>query len=91
MSVYLCLAIASLALLMPGCQTSVDDTITKSVKETLVEDRQMNLVRVDVETQRGAVYLNGEVDTAEHKIRAEQLAKRVQGVKEVINQLKVHD
>ena len=90
MPISLRLALA-LALFIPGCPASVDDSITKSVLEALVEDRQMNLVRVDVETEAGTVYLRGEVDTAEHKVRAEQLARGIQGVKEVVNKLKVHD
>jgi hyperosmotically inducible protein len=86
-----CFAVAFFVSFMLACQASVDDFISKSVKEALVEDRQMNLVRVDVETEGGTVYLTGEVDTAAHKVRAEQLAKGVQGVKNVVNQLKVHD
>jgi osmotically-inducible protein OsmY len=68
-----------------------DDNITKSVKEALVEDRQMNLVRVDADTEHGVVYLTGEVDTALHKLRAHQLARNVKGVKDVVNKIRVHD
>jgi osmotically-inducible protein OsmY len=68
-----------------------DDFITRSVKAALVEDRQMNLIRVDVDCDEGIVYLSGEVDTVEHQLRAEQIAGTVEGVKEVVNKIKVHD
>jgi hyperosmotically inducible protein len=70
--------------------TAVDDaTITASVKSKLVADKAANLTRVDVDTNNGTVYLNGTVDTAEQKSRAEQLAWQAQGVKSVVNNLQV--
>jgi hyperosmotically inducible periplasmic protein len=70
--------------------TNVDDaTITASVKSKLVADRAANLTRVDVDTNSGTVYLNGTVDSAEQKARAEQLARQAQGVKSVVNNLQV--
>jgi hyperosmotically inducible protein len=81
-----------------GCQAmtgktagqNVDDaTITASVKSTLVADKAANLTRVDVDTNRGVVSLNGVVESADQKARAEQLARRVDGVKNVINNLQV--
>ena len=70
--------------------TNVDDaTITAAVKSKLVADKVSNLTRVDVDTNNGTVYLNGTVDSAEQKSRAEQLAWQAQGVKSVINNLQV--
>jgi osmotically-inducible protein OsmY len=83
---------------LTGCQTltgktagqNVDDTtITASVKSKLVADKASNLTRVDVDTNRGTVYLNGSVDTAEQKARAEQLAWQASGVKAVVNNLQI--
>jgi hyperosmotically inducible periplasmic protein len=69
---------------------TVDDaTITASVKSKLVADKASNLTRVDVDTNNGTVYLNGTVDSAEQKSRAEQLAWQAQGVKSVVNNLQV--
>jgi hyperosmotically inducible protein len=69
---------------------NVDDaTLTASVKAQLVADKAANLVRVDVDTNNGVVYLNGTVESGEQKDRAEQLAKRVDGVKRVVNNLQV--
>ena len=66
-----------------------DATITASVKAKLVADKPVNLTRVDVDTNNATVYLNGTVETAEQKARAEQLAWQAKGVKSVINNLQV--
>jgi hyperosmotically inducible protein len=69
---------------------NVDDaTITASVKAKLVGDKPANLTRVDVDTNNATVYLNGVVETAEQKARAEQLAWQAKGVKSVVNNLQV--
>ena len=75
---------------MKGAGAGVDDaTITASVKSKLVADKAANLTRVDVDTNNGTVYLNGTVDSAEQKSRAERLAWQAQGVKSVVNNLQV--
>lgn len=69
---------------------SVDDAaITASVKSRLVGDKTTNLFRVDVDASRGIVYLSGTVDSPEQKARAARLARRVNGVKKVINNIQV--
>jgi len=86
------------AALLVGCQgvtgrtagQTVDDaTVTAAVKSKLVADRAANLTRVDVDTTNGTVYLNGVVETPEQKTRAEALARQVQGVSKVVNNLQV--
>jgi osmotically-inducible protein OsmY len=81
-----------------ACQTmggrtageAVDDTaITTAVKSKLVADKAANLTKVDVDTKSGVVHLNGSVDTAEQKSRAEQLAREARGVTRVENNLQV--
>ncbi|MBI2216973.1 MAG: BON domain-containing protein [Candidatus Rokubacteria bacterium] len=81
-----------------GCRTltgktageNIDDaTITAAVKSKLVADKAANLIRVDVDTNRGTVYLNGSVESTEQKARAEQLAWQANGVKSVVNNLQV--
>ena len=88
----------AVVVLAVGCQsmtgktagTNVDDTaITAAVKAKLVADKPTNLTRVDVDTNHGTVYLNGAVETAEQKARAEQLAWQASGVKSVVNNLQV--
>jgi hyperosmotically inducible protein len=91
-------AILAIVLLTAACQsatgksvgTTVDDaTITASVKSRLVADKPSNLTRVDVDTNNGTVYLNGTVESAEQKTRAELLAWQAKGVKTVVNNLQV--
>lgn len=72
-----------------GSANADDATITASVKSKLVAERAGNLTRVDVDTNNRTVYLNGTVDSAEQKARAEQLAWQAQGVKSVVNNLHV--
>jgi hyperosmotically inducible periplasmic protein len=70
--------------------TNIDDaTITATVKSKLVAERASNLTRVDVDTNSGTVYLNGTVESAEQKTRAEQLAWQAKGVKSVVNNLQI--
>ena len=87
-----------LVAVVAGCQsmtgkstgTNIDDaTITASVKAKLVGEKASNLTRVDVDTNNATVYLNGTVESAEQKSKAEQLAWQASGVKTVVNNLQV--
>jgi hyperosmotically inducible protein len=71
-----------------------DDSITAAVEGKLAADniQNMNVVAfagVNVQTERGTVILNGMVQTSEQKVRAEQLARQVNGVNGVTNNLQV--
>ena len=66
-----------------------DPMITATVKEKLTLDRFANLARVRVDTNDGVVYLNGVVPSSDHKFRAEQVARDVNGVTQVVNNLQV--
>ena len=70
---------------------NIDDTnITAAVKTKLAtSDKASTLTRIDVDTVRGVVSLNGVVATDQERARAEQLAAQVGGVKRVINNLQV--
>ncbi len=90
--------IAVLLTMVVGCsritgktaRQNVDDaSITAAVKGKLVADSASNLTRVDVDTNRGTVYLNGTVQTPEQKANAEDLAWQAKGVKSVVNNLQV--
>jgi hyperosmotically inducible protein len=91
-------AVALLAVALSGCQAmtgrtagqNVDDArISTAVQATLTSDKASNFTRIDVDTTNGVVYLNGTVQSAEQKARAEQLAARVDGVKKVVNNLQL--
>lgn len=92
------LAVTVTVFALAGCQAmtgktagrNVDDaTITSSVKTKLAADKLSSLTRVDVDTNNGTVSLNGVVETAEQKARAQDLASQASGVNRVINNLQV--
>ena len=66
--------------------------LTGKVKSALVADVGMKTLRgvnVDSDTKTGVVTLKGHVDSADTKSRVEAVAKKVEGVKSVKNQLAV--
>ena len=66
-----------------------DASITASVNAELARDTELSAVRIDVDTSGGKVALKGNVPTAEARERATRLARGVDGVTEVDNQLEV--
>jgi hyperosmotically inducible protein len=81
-----------------GCQAmtgrtageNIDDTsLTTSVKTSLARDKAATLTRIDVDTVKGVVTLNGVVPTAADKARAVEVARGVNGVQKVVDNLQV--
>lgn len=66
-----------------------DASITTKVKSKLTGEKASNFTRIDVDTKAGTVYLTGVVKDQETKDHAEQLARQVSGVKEVVDNLVV--
>jgi len=66
-----------------------DATITAAVNAGLAKDPDLSAIKIDVDTQAGKVTLRGPAPTPTAKERAEQIAKGVQGVSSVDNQLEV--
>lgn len=88
----------ALTFMLSGCQAmtgrtagqNIDDSnTTAAVKARLAQDKVSSLTRIDVDTNGGVVALNGTVESAEQRARAEQIARAVGGVKSVINNLQV--
>jgi osmotically-inducible protein OsmY len=84
------------AALVSGCETMTgktagqitdDATISAAVKSKLTAERASNFTRIDVDTTRGTVYLKGTVENDFEKRRAEEVAKEVDGVRDVVNEL----
>lgn len=68
----------------------VDDaTITTKVKAKHAEDEVVSMLGVDVETKKGVVILSGTAASPTEKARAEVLAKSVEGVKSVENDISI--
>lgn len=70
-------------------QTIDDATVTASVQGKLTADNLSNFYRINVDTDRNVVTLNGVVQTVEEKSRAEDLARHVAGVRSVNNNLQI--
>jgi hyperosmotically inducible periplasmic protein len=66
-----------------------DSAVTGKVKTALARDPATSAYRIDVETFRGEVQLNGFVESADMKSEATRVAKSVSGVKSVSNNLKI--
>jgi hyperosmotically inducible protein len=69
---------------------AVNDTwITAKTKLALIADGRTSGFETDVDSREGVVTLSGKVDTAEAKTAADDVAKKIEGVKSVNNQLQV--
>ena len=86
------------AVLLAACQSMTGDTlgehiddtgITTAVKSKLAAEKISTVTRIDVDTNRGVVALNGTVKTVDERLRAEQIARQVKGVRDVVNNLRI--
>ena len=67
-----------------------DDKVTLSkVKSALISDDTADAGEINVEVNKGIVQLNGFVDNEKEKAQAEAVAKGVEGVKGVENNLAI--
>jgi hyperosmotically inducible protein len=88
---------ASVAIMaLTGCQTSSDRTagrqlddriVNSKVKDALEDHPMYKFPEVRVMTYGGVVQLSGFVNSDEQKAKAGELAKKVEGVHEVINNI----
>ena len=85
---------------LSGCQATTgktagqivhDASISTAVQTKLTSDSVANFSRIDVDTERGVVSLNGVVETAAQRARAERLARQVDGVIRVNNNLQIQN
>ena len=92
------LAVLAVMILLAACQSTtgrtlgenIDDTgITAAVKAKLAAEKISTVTRIDVDTNQGVVALNGTVQTEAMKTRAEEIARQVKGVRDVVNNLRI--
>lgn len=70
----------------------VDDVaLTGKVKTELLESKQVDGLDVNVDSLNGKVTLSGWASSRAEATRAAQIARNVEGVKSVDNQLKIKD
>lgn len=65
-----------------------DSAITAKVKSTFVSDRQVNALDIKVTTFKGTVQLSGFANSQQEIDRAVELARNVEGVKSVKNDIR---
>jgi hyperosmotically inducible periplasmic protein len=98
-STLIALAAATALLTLPGCavtrgQSTVgayidDSTITTQVKARMVENKQVDAAAISVETLNGTVMLSGFAKSATERVTAESIARGVNGVKAVRNEIAI--
>jgi hyperosmotically inducible periplasmic protein len=91
-------ALLMIVAFMPGCRSMTgrsagrvidDKTISTQVKAKLVAEKASNMTRVGVTTVNGVVHLDGIVDSVQDKVRAEEIARGVKGVTQVVDNIQV--
>jgi osmotically-inducible protein OsmY len=79
-------------LLSPGVAASKpvsDDFLVDTIRQKLAADDVVKGGAIDVEVKDGVVTLKGKVEEERQKSRAERIAKKVNGVKSVANQIQI--
>jgi hypothetical protein len=66
-----------------------DERILEDVSDRLTDDAMVDASEIEVQVRQGEVTLTGTVRDRDQKRRAEDLAERVSGVKDVINALRI--
>lgn len=70
-----------------GQDKPTDDELYDKVRNRLATNRDVKGGGIQVEVKDGVVYLRGRVAEQKQKNKAEQVAKKVKGVKKVVNEL----
>ena len=66
-----------------------DDTISDAVRVRLASDQVVGVLDLKVDVHQGVVTLAGAVDQKSLKNRAGAVAKKVKGVKQVVNNIEI--
>jgi len=66
---------------------SSDDELHDKVIARLAADRDVKGGGIDVEVKDGVVTLRGKIREEKQKVKAERIARKVAGVKQVVNEL----
>ena len=78
------------ALLVSGLAiacSSTDAGVTTKVKSQFAADDTVKAYEINVTTREGVVTLEGDVDSAAAKMRAVEIARTTEGVRDVVDQL----
>ena len=75
----------------PAGEQMHDTGITSKIKAKFVGDPDVKALDIGVATEEGVVYLTGRVENQFQKDEAERIARETDGVKDVVNNIKVGD
>ncbi|MBA3004763.1 MAG: BON domain-containing protein [Desulfurivibrio sp.] len=64
-----------------------DSVITTKVKAGILDEQKLKTLQINVKTFKGVVQLSGFVDSTQSATKAGEVARRVEGVKDVKNDL----
>ncbi len=70
-------------------EAATDGSITAAVKMKMADDELVSASNIDVDTDEGVVTLNGTVASEAEEQKAIDLARSVDGVKNVVSNLKI--
>ena len=66
-----------------------DDGINDAVRVKLASDQIVGTMTFNVSVEKGVVTLSGSVEKESYRSRAEKVAKKVKGVKSVVNKIEI--
>lgn len=86
--------LAALAALLPivvllAAEAVSDDHLYDQVRLRLASDRDVGSARIEVTVKDGVVTLRGTVPKEKLRQKAEKLARRVKGVRAVVNEIQI--
>ena len=88
--VLLLLVTLAIPMLVAQQKAITDDAISDSVRQRLASDADVRGAALDVTVKEGVVTIKGRVHTEKGRKKATELTKKVKGVVNVDNQLKLY-
>jgi hyperosmotically inducible protein len=82
-------SLAACATTQPASTQLEDTAIASKVEAKLTSDPQINPFKIDVDVNEGVVRLSGSVEKPEVRAEAEKLAWDTEGVRDVVNEIKL--
>jgi hyperosmotically inducible protein len=74
---------------LPADKPVTDDYLSDTIRTKLAADQVVKGGAIEVDVKNGAVILKGTVEDEKQKSKAEKIAKKVNGVKSVSNQIQL--
>jgi osmotically-inducible protein OsmY len=78
-----------MAMTVAASKPVTDDFVNDTVRQKLAADSLVKGGAIEVDVKDGVVTLKGKVAESKQKDKAERIAKKVGGVKSVVNEIKI--